>query len=127
MAEIVPILKDEENELPIPTLWRKTFSDIIEAFKDGDFHLRRGVAGVCPISEKEAARFAGNILAYGDKLVSLPEETWRTSLYRWMRGYWDVLIDLYTAREGASDLVLFVRVHEDGDRFLFEIQSVNVP
>jgi hypothetical protein len=120
-------LKDEENELPIPTPWRKTFIDVGEAFKDGDFHLKRGIAGVCPISAREAARIAGNIAAYGDQLISLPEETWRTSMYRWMRGYWDVLVDLHTVREGASDLVLFVRVHEDGDRYSFEIQSVNVP
>ena len=127
MVETVPILKDEENELPIPTLWRKTFIDVVEAFKDGDFQLKRAVADVRPISEKEAARIAGNIAAYGDQLISLPEDAWRTSIYRWMRGYWDVLIDLHTAREGSSDLVLFVRVHEDGAHYSFEIQSVNVP
>lgn len=127
MAEIVPILKDEENERPIPTAWRKTLIDVVDAFKEGDFQLKRGICGVCPISEEEAARIAGNIEAYGDNIVGLPEGAWRTSIYRWMRGYWDALIDLYTAREGASDLVLFVRVHEDGSRFSFEIQSVNVP
>ncbi len=127
MTESVPILKDENDERPIPTAWRKTLADIVEAFKNGDFKLGCGVAGVQPISAKDATRIAGNIAAYGDQLTSLPEETWRTSVHRWVRGYWELLIDLFTVDEGESDLVMFVRVYEDGPSYRFEVQSVHVP
>jgi hypothetical protein len=57
----------------------------------------------------------------------LPEETWKTSACQWMRGYWDVLVDLFTVEEGASDLALAVRVYEEGSAYAFDIQSVHVP
>jgi hypothetical protein len=44
-----------------------------------------------------------------------------------MRSYWDVLVDLYTAEEGSSDLVLAVRVFELGADFEFEVESIHVP
>jgi hypothetical protein len=44
-----------------------------------------------------------------------------------MGEHWDVLIDLYTLREGASDLVLFARGREIDGNYLFEIDSVHVP
>jgi len=44
-----------------------------------------------------------------------------------MKGYWDVMIDLYSIEEGASDLILLVRVYEKGSSYIYEIQSVHVP
>lgn len=38
-----------------------------------------------------------------------------------------VLVDLYTVEEGASDLVLAMRVYEKRSAFEFEILSVYVP
>ncbi len=127
MSETVPVLKDERNQSPVPSAWRSTFSDIVEALKDGDFGVARSVVGVRPISTENAARIAGNIKGYGAQLTSLPEETWQTSACQWMRGYWDVLVDLYTVEEGASDLALSVRVYEEGSDYAFEVQSVYVP
>lgn len=127
MAEPVPIMKDENNERPIPSAWRKTLVGIIEAFKNGDFKLECGVAGVQSISAEDAARIAGNIHDYGDRLTWLPEKTWRTSVCRWMRGYWEVLVDLFTETDGESDLVMVVKVYEDTEAYRFEVQSVHVP
>jgi hypothetical protein len=46
---------------------------------------------------------------------------------QWMETHWDLLVDLWTAESGRSDLVLAVRVFEcDGD-YRFEIDSVHVP
>lgn len=70
---------------------------------------------------------ARNVDAYGARLASLPEEAWNTSVCQWMVGYWDVLVDLFTIDEGLSDLVLAVRVYEDGVGYSFKIQSVYVP
>ena len=127
MSEIIQILKDEKNQAPIPTAWRRSFIDIVEGLKADDFDLVRKVDGVRPISVEDAARIGDNIKRYGAHLTSLPLETWRTSVCQWMIGYWDVLVDLYTAEEGASDLVLVARVYEVDQAFGFEILSVHVP
>lgn len=125
MTSSIP--KDENNQIPVPVIWRNTFIDVIEAFKEGDFELERGVAGVRPIAARDATRIANNIEDYGAHLISLPVDTWQTSVCQWMRGYWDVLVDLFTLEEGASDLVLAVRVYEEGASYSFEIESVYVP
>ena len=127
MSESMSVLKDETHELPVPLIWRDTLRKIVEAFKEDDFTLSSGIANVKPISLKEASRFRGNIEEYGDTLVSLPSDAWKTSIYRWNHGTWDVLVDLYTSDEGASDLVMFVQVKERDDGYGFEVESVNVP
>ena len=127
MSETVPVFKDEDNQRPIPSEWRRIFHDVVEAFKEGDFGLKRGVAGVRPISVEQAASIAANINEYGAHLATLPEESWQTSACQWVRGYWDVLVDLFTVEEGVSDLALVARVYEEGAAYVFEIQSVHVP
>ena len=127
MSETVPVLKDERNQSLVPSAWRNTLFNIVEALKDRDFGVARNAVGLRPISSQDAARIAENIENYGARLTSLPDATWQTSACQWMRGYWDVLVDLYTVEEGASDLALAVRVHEEGSDYVFEVQSVHVP
>ena len=127
MAEFVPVLKHEDNERPIPTAWRNTIVAIVDSFKKGDFKLECGIPFVQAVSAEDATRIAGNIEDYGAVLSSLPADTWRTSVCRWMQEYWDVLIDLYTVGEGESDLVMFIRAYEDGEAYRFQVQSVHVP
>jgi hypothetical protein len=127
MSDTMPVLKDEDKQRLIPSVWRDNFYAIVEAVRQGDFRLERGVTGVLPLSAEDAKRMAGNIKAYGAQLVSLPEETWQSSACQWMGSYWDVWIDLYTAEEGASDLVLNVRVYEREAAYTFRIQSLHVP
>ena len=121
------IVKVEEEELPIPTIWRQTFIDIVEAFKQGDFRLKNSIESVHPLTECEAERIERNIADYGDVLESLPDTVWTTSVYRWMRGHWEVLIDLYTQNEGLSDLVMFVKVTENEMKYWFTVESIHVP
>ena len=127
MSNTVPILKDEKNQSQVPSAWRRTFLEIVDGLRVGDFNLVRQVDGVRPLSAEDAARIAANIKGYGAQLTSLPEDTWQTSVCQWMIGYWDVLVDLYTVEEGASDLVLAMRVYQKGSDFDFEILSVHVP
>jgi hypothetical protein len=122
-----PIVKDETRQTPVPDAWRPTLAAIAEAFFEGDFELAHGIQDVSPVAPEDAQRIAENIEAYGDELASLPHETWQTSVCQWMDGYWHVLVDLYTVDEGASDLVLDVRVREHGAGFLFEVYFVYVP
>lgn len=67
------------------------------------------------------------IQEYGTKLVSLPQESWATSVCIWMGDHWDALIDLWTEEEGSSDLVLQVHVSEVDSEFLFTVYMVYVP
>ncbi len=126
MSQTVAVLKDKKQQ-PIPSVWRKTISEIVEAFKDADFTLSRGISGIRPISKENAAGIEETIQDYGAQLVSLPEETWNTSVCQWYGQHWDVMVDLYTVDEGASDLVLQLRVYEEGTDYIFEVHLVYVP
>lgn len=126
MSQTVAVLKDKKQQ-PIPSVWRKTISEIVEAFKDRDFTLSRGISRVRPISKDDAAGIEENIQDYGAELVSLPEETWNTSVCQWYGQHWDVMVDLYTADEGASDLVLQLRIYEEAGDYIFEVHLVYVP
>ena len=127
MMSIIPVEKDQADELPVPSVWRDTLNEIVDAFVAGDLHLRNTTSSVHPLSDSEAKRIASNIEAYGDSVVHLPETVWETSIYRWMGGYWQVLVDLHTQNEKESDLALFVRVYESKEGFYFVVDSVHVP
>ncbi len=127
MNEIIPVLKDEKGQRPIPSAWRKTFVEIIDAFRQEDFGLVGGVPGVRPVSPETAAEISSNIKNYGARLSALSDESWQTSACQWMSNYWDVLIDLYAVEGGASDLAMAIRVYEEGTNYAFEIQSIYVP
>ena len=126
MAETVPVLKDKRQNL-VPTAWRNTLSQIVEAFKDGDFVLARGMVGVRPISIADATGISNAIHDYGAQLTSVPEETWRTSVCQWTGSRWEVMVDLYTVDEGVSDLILHVRVYEEDSDYIFDVHLVYVP
>lgn len=127
MSEYVPVERDENSELPVPTEWRETILSIVARFADEDYELRCGVKGVLPVPSSDAAQIEKSIKSYGDKLAPLSPETWNTSIYQATAGGWEVLIDLYTVNEGASDLVLFIFVQETNTDYRFEVQSVHVP
>lgn len=81
----IPILKDEEQEHPVLSLWRSRLRDIAEALKDGNFNLR-GLADVDPLDDATAARITRNINDYGCTLTSHPEASWDTSVCPWQGG-----------------------------------------
>jgi len=124
---VVLVTKDSENEGPIPSAWRPTFKNIIDAFVRHDYRLADGVTGVAPVSEETATQIRTYIHEYGAKLVSLPQESWATSVCIWMGDHWDALIDLWTEEEGISDLVLQVHVSEMDSEFLVTVYMVYVP
>lgn len=123
----IPVEKDDENEGPVPTIWRPIFENIVNAFVKKDYLLESGVAGVSPISEDTANQINEYIEDYGEDLVQLPEETWETSVYIWMDPHWDVLVDLWTAGEGLSDLVLRAEVSEKDSGYNVRVALVYVP
>lgn len=119
--------KDLDAAHPVASAWRATFREIVGALIRRDYGLSCGVEHVSPVSAKVAEHVQQSISDFGEHLVELPDETWRTSVAQWMGTHWDVLVDLWTAESGSSDLVLSARVRESGDGFQVEINSVYVP
>ncbi len=123
----VAVEKDDENERPIPTVWRSTFSRIVDAFVQKDYSLSCVVTGVSSVSNETASHIKEYIEDYGEELVQLSNETWNSSVCIWMGSHWDVLIDLWTAGEGCSDMVLGARVSEGANGYVIDIGIVYVP
>lgn len=123
----MPVEKDDENERPIPTVWRSAFLGIVDAFVKKDYSLFCGVNGVSFVSDETATHIKEYIQDYGEELVQLPDETWESSICIWMGGHWDVLIDLWTIGEGRSDLVLSAKVLEKSSEYIVEMGMVYVP
>ena len=121
------MLRKDDAEHPLPERWWPTFRRIADAFVGGDYELRRQpVEGVAPVSPSTAEHIAANVSAYGDSLAPLNDAVWQRSVYRWMDGYWYVLVDLTTEGEPVSDLTLHARL-TDGSGSRLEIDSVHVP
>jgi hypothetical protein len=120
-------VKDETTTHPIPSAWRATLRDIVEAFVHGDYALAEGVHFVAPVPLATSEQVRRYIADYGETLVELPDETWETSVSQWMGTHWDVLVDLWTLESGESDMVLNARVFEMENGFQIEIDSVHVP
>lgn len=94
----------------------------------GDPMLASNIASVDVPSAETAEQIRECIADYGETLVPLPEESWDSSVALWMNGFWEVLVDLWTEAEGrSSDLVLHMRVFEDGAGYRFEVGLVYVP
>jgi hypothetical protein len=120
-------LKDPENAHPIPESWRPVLERIVETLTQGDYEISTPLAFVAPLSTSTAEQIREYIADYGETLIDLPNETWHTSVCQWMETHWDLLVDLWTAESGRSDLVLAVRVFEGDGDYRFEIDSVHVP
>ncbi|GAB2905720.1 hypothetical protein GCM10027046_39440 [Uliginosibacterium flavum] len=123
----VSVVKDEEHELPVPSIWRPVFRSIVSAFAKQDYQVDLGVLGVLPITSDTANQIDEYIQDYGETLIELPEDTWETSVCIWMGTRWDVLIDLWTEGEGRSDMILSAKVSESSSGFVFEVYMVYVP
>jgi len=122
------MLQKDDAEHPVPEPFRSTFRQIADAFVVGDFQLRdHPIEGVRPIDPATAKWIADNIAAYGDALAPLNEETWDQSIYLWMEGYWQMLVDLTTRSEPVSDLTLHAKLYETGDYFALDVEAVYVP
>jgi hypothetical protein len=124
----VPVSKDESAQTLVPLVWRSTLCEIVRALSEGDMRLERGLVGVSPIPVEDAEGIKNNISRYGAHLIPLPEAAWQTSACQWMGDWWDLLVDLFTAEEGPSDLVLGTRIYEmDDGAYRYEVLWVHVP
>jgi hypothetical protein len=120
-------VKDEHRAHPIASAWRPVLRAIVMAMVEGDYVLARGIENVAPVSDATADHIRAYIVAYGETLTKLPNDTWKSSVSQWMGTHWYVLVDLWNVESGASDLVLHLHVFEAYDGFRFEVESVYVP
>lgn len=122
-----PALKDPDAEHAIAGAWRPMIREVVRRFVAGDYGLAQGVPGVEPVSPATAEHIRAYVADYGATLVELPDDTWDTSVAQWIEGYWDILVDLWTAEEGRSDLVLDGTVMETASGPRLSIHMVYVP
>ncbi|CAN7716334.1 hypothetical protein LJR039_006021 [Pseudorhodoferax sp. LjRoot39] len=127
MIDVIFAIKDEKNQRPIPTEWRGPFKKMVDLIRVNRFEEFPLIEGVSPVPFEISSAITKNIKNYGVALAELPEESWLTSACQWMEGYWDAMIDLFSIEEGASDLVLSVRVYENNKSYSYHLQSVHVP
>ena len=123
---VLPV-QDLDHAHPIATAWRPMLSEIVLALSEGDYRLSRTIPGVSPVDEQTAMQVHEYLEDYGATLTALPAESWATSCAQWMGSYWDVLIDLWTKEEGASDLVLCGRMRIVDQLPVFTVELVYVP
>jgi hypothetical protein len=117
--------KDPSGQRPIPATWRPTLREIVARLAGLEYSLR-GLSSV-DVSPTTASQIEQYVIDYGETLIELPDESWTSSVTQWMGSHWDALVDLWTAESGKSDLVLSVRVFEEGKGFRFEVNGVYVP
>ena len=112
---------------PVDVAWRKTLRDVVSAFVRDDFELKTGIPGIETPSAKIAAHMRAYVADYGETLVELPDETWKSSFATQSKSHWQVLVDLWTEQSGRSDMVLDVEVRESSDGLAFKIHLIYVP
>lgn len=123
-----PVVKDEHAQRPVASAWRPTLSKIVEAFAHKDYSLAKSaILGVDGVTYEKAQQIERYITDYGETLIELPEEAWRSSVSQWMGTHWEVLVDLFTKESGESDLVLSMFVFEAEGGYRYEVDSVHVP
>ncbi len=126
-AVLPPAVKDENNAHPIAGSWRPMLHNVVRCLVAGDYGLETGVFGVEPVPAKTAEHIRDYIAEYGATLVDLPEDSWQTSVAQWYGTHWDILVDLWTAEEGRSDLVLAGKIVDSPTGLRFTIHMVYVP
>ena len=127
-ADDPPALQDPDAARPVPGAWRPMLRAVVTRLTRGDFALAAGVDGVASLAAADAEQMRAYVAGYGATLVELPDDVWRTSVAQWTGGtHWQVLVDLWTAEEGRSDLVLEVDVEQTGAGPRAAVRGVYVP
>jgi hypothetical protein len=124
--ELPRAIKDPDAEHPLADPWRAAFREIVRAFVQGNYSASH-IPQVRSIEPETADRMRAYVESYGATLVDLPDQSWQSSVAQWMGTHWEVIVDLWTAEEGRSDLALHARVFEVGDNFEIQVEGVWVP
>ncbi len=127
MSKNIVSIEDEHASHPIATDWRPMLTAVVERFVKGDFSLSSPVPGVLPVDPDIAKQNKDYVTEYGQPLVNLSIEVWNSSCAQWIGKHWDIIVDLCTATEGVSDLVLTGKVANVNGNPMFTVGLIYVP
>ena len=125
--ETVPVEKDDERELPVPTVWRSALKQLADKAVLGIEITTQLDIEIGKIDSKTASSHRYNIEGYPDALGPLNDKSWETSVYIWDSPCWRVLVDLTDIDGQVTDLVLHANVKETDKGFLIEPSLIYVP
>jgi hypothetical protein len=121
------VLLRDDREHQIPESWRTPFEQVVEAFLRGDFELSSPtLEHVEPIDPAKAASIRSAIEFYGSLLAPLDSRTWERSVYLWVDGSWEFIVDLTMIDQPISDLAVHAKLL-DGSGEKLNVWSVHVP
>ena len=108
--------------------WRPTLAAIVRSLVERASTIAEGLPVVDPVPADVREQCLRAIDSYGDvDLAPLPDETWTSSVSMWQGDHWLCLIDLWTERDGRSDLVLRAEVREAPSGYRYSVDMVYVP
>jgi Transposase, Mutator family len=106
-------VKDASLEVPIPEAWRPTLEAVVDSLVRRDTVIGAGLPSVDPVPLEISQRCLQAVDDYGaGTLISLPDESWDTSVALWFGDRCRCLIHLWTEEKGRSDLVLDIDVFD---------------
>ncbi|MGD9956589.1 MAG: hypothetical protein AB7O74_16185 [Candidatus Nanopelagicales bacterium] len=117
------------DEIPVPERWHHAFADVVHRVIARDFDGLNRDGLLDPVHASRPSQIAHWIDRYPGTLVDLPEAAWATadcSPVQDRPGAWWVVVDLWTAEEGRSDLTLEAYVIEDGGEVRVVVYDVHV-
>jgi len=123
----IPIEKNTDRELPVPTAWRAALKELADSFVVNGFNLSKSTFLIRAIDEDIVKINKSNIENYPDQIGTLMQKSWDTSVYVLTRKDWAVLVDLSTSDGKTSDLVLHTTVSEIAGSYKIEASLIYVP
>jgi hypothetical protein len=112
----------------VPERFRGVLGDVVRRVAEGDYvGLKRD--GIDPYPDADLSLWIREYGERGATVVRLPEEAWEhAEAYPadGVPGTWSVVVDLWTAEEGRSDLSMEATVREVGDRVEVTIDGIHV-
>ncbi len=127
VAPIRPPDQPRPSDAPVPERWRPELAEVVRRLAAGDYEglVRDGLAD--PPAGAEDGGLGYWIERHPARLVELPDEAWAYSEHFPIGpGEWGVVVDLWTAEEGRSDLSLEATVRDDGERIQVRVTGVRV-
>lgn len=121
-----PVLRVPSGD-PVPERWRPLVGWLVHRLAEGEYAGLAHDGFVSRIDDPEDAGIGLWIERYPATLVDLPGEAWAFSDH-WAidEGVWAVVVELWTAEEGHSDLSMEATVWDDGTEIIVKIDGVHV-
>ncbi|QNE17818.1 hypothetical protein F1D05_07740 [Kribbella qitaiheensis] len=112
--------------MPVPERFRPLLAHVIDLVAAGDLDgLRRDPR--IALSDPDDPLYW--VREYPGTVVKLPEEAWEFAEVIIARDdgvTWSVAVDLWTAEEGRSDLILEAEVRQHRDGLVIEVENIHV-